>query len=186
LGAVAVAPEGVWVAWGRGAALVPGPTGPVVRVPLGPPAAVPSLARVAGRTWLGLGRRVVGLHPDGRAMPTVRVAAPATVSAAGTVLLVGTGEGEVALDPRLGVRTAAAPRVRGPAWVADPALGTVTPVDPATGAPTGAPLEFEDLTGVAEAPDGTGYAVQGRGHMGVARLEADGPSVVWRTAIPPA
>jgi hypothetical protein len=183
IAAVAPAPAGVWVAWRRGAALVRGRTGPVTRVPLEAPAvATPTLATVAGTTWLGGGGRVVALRAGGGASPTVRVAAPAAVEAAGAVLRVHTGTGDVHLDGRLGVRTTARPAPHPAArWVADPARGTLSP----RGAAGAGTLEFPDLVRVVEAPDGAAYAVQSRHHMAVARVEADGPTLVWRTPIPP-
>jgi hypothetical protein len=182
LWAVSAAPDGIWVAWHRGAILVPGRTGRLTRIGIEPAGAVPTLATAQGRTWLGLGRRVIALHADGVATPVIRFEALARLQSAPAAILVHSGRRTTLLDPRSGARLAGAILSRRASWRVDPRKQTVTHLDPATGAATGPPLHVHGVFDVIETPGGDGYARTR--DPAVARLGADGPRLVWRTGIP--
>jgi hypothetical protein len=182
---VSAAPQGVWVAWGSGAALVPGPSAQAVRVSWSPRGSHPTLATAAGRTWAATGRRVIALRPDGTTGRVVRFPSGVRVEAAPGAIVV-TGQGApVLLDPRTGARLSAVSVTRNPAWRAEPRKDRIVRVDPMDGRVVGEPVRVEELAAVVETPDGAAYATASNNHLAVMRLDADGPRIAWRTPIPP-
>lgn len=182
---VSAAPQGVWVAWGSGAALVPGREGRPVRVSWTPRGSHPTLATAGGRTWVATGRRVIALRPDGTTGRVVRFPSAVRVeSAPGAIVVDGRGA-PVLLDPRTGERLSAAVIRRNPGWRAEPREQRIVRLDPVEGRALGEALHVEGLAAVVETAAGAAYATASNNHLAVMRLDADGPRIAWRTPIDP-
>ncbi|MBJ7454567.1 MAG: hypothetical protein JHC74_00770 [Thermoleophilia bacterium] len=182
---VSAAPQGVWVAWGSGAALVPGRSARTVRVSWGPRGSHPTLATASGRTWVATGRRVIALRPDGTTGRVVRFPSAVRVEAAPGAIVVSGRGAPVLLDPRTGEQLSAAVISRNPGWRAEPREDRIVRVDPLDGRVLGEPLRVEELAAVVETPAGAAYATASNNHLAVVRLGADGPRIAWRTSIRP-
>jgi hypothetical protein len=182
---VTAAPQGVWVAWGSGAALVPGREGRAVRVSWSPRGSHPTLATASGRTWVATGRRVIALRPDGTTGRVIRFASAVRIEAAPGAIVVSGRGAPTLLDPHTGERLSASVVTGNPGWRAEPREDRIVRVDPADGRAVGEPLRVEELAAVVETPAGAAYATASNNHLAVMRLDTDGPRIAWRTSIPP-